>query len=86
MFVAGAYLVVRIGILGRVLAQNLHYAPPAFDPDAGTFFSMFRFPARPLVISLAIETMGKSDAEVMALFNGQVNMTADELEKWLEDP
>lgn len=30
--------------------------------------------------------MGKSDAEVIALFNEQVNMTADELEKWLEDP
>jgi hypothetical protein len=30
--------------------------------------------------------MGKSDAEVVALFNEQVNMTADELEKWLEDP
>jgi hypothetical protein len=30
--------------------------------------------------------MGKSDAEVIALFNQQVNMTADELETWLEDP
>lgn len=30
--------------------------------------------------------MGKSDAEVIALFNEQVNMTADELEKWLEEP
>lgn len=30
--------------------------------------------------------MGKSDAEVIALFNEQVNMTADELEGWLEDP
>jgi hypothetical protein len=30
--------------------------------------------------------MGKSDEEVIALFNEQVNMTADELEKWLEDP
>ena len=32
--------------------------------------------------------MGKSDAEVIALFNDseQVNMTEDELEKWLEDP
>jgi hypothetical protein len=31
-------------------------------------------------------TMGKSDAEVIALFNEQVNMSADELEKWLGDP
>ncbi len=30
--------------------------------------------------------MGKSDAEGIALFNEQVNMTADELETWLEDP
>jgi Protein of unknown function (DUF3140) len=30
--------------------------------------------------------MGKSDAEVIALFNEQVNMTAHELEKWLQDP
>ena len=30
--------------------------------------------------------MGKSDAEVIALFNEQVNMTADELESWLDDP
>jgi Protein of unknown function (DUF3140) len=30
--------------------------------------------------------MGKSDAEVIALFNEQVNMTADELEAWLNDP
>jgi Protein of unknown function (DUF3140) len=30
--------------------------------------------------------MGKSDAEVIALFNQQVNMTPDELEIWLEDP
>jgi len=30
--------------------------------------------------------MGKSDAEVIALFNKQVNMTANELEKWLENP
>jgi hypothetical protein len=30
--------------------------------------------------------MGKSDAEVIALFNEQVNMSADELEKWLGDP
>jgi hypothetical protein len=30
--------------------------------------------------------MGKSDAEVIALFNQQVNMTADELETWLNDP
>jgi hypothetical protein len=30
--------------------------------------------------------MGKSDAEVIALFNQQVNMTADELETWLDDP
>ena len=30
--------------------------------------------------------MGKSDAEVVALFNEQVNMTADELEAWLDDP
>lgn len=30
--------------------------------------------------------MGKSDAEVIALFNQQVNMTPDELETWLDDP
>jgi hypothetical protein len=30
--------------------------------------------------------MGKSDAEVIALFNQQVNMTVDELESWLDDP
>jgi hypothetical protein len=30
--------------------------------------------------------MGKSDAEVIALFNQQVNMTADELETWLDNP
>jgi Protein of unknown function (DUF3140) len=30
--------------------------------------------------------MGKTDAEVIALFNEQVNMTADELETWLDDP
>ncbi len=30
--------------------------------------------------------MGKSETEVIALFNEQVNMTADELETWLEDP
>jgi hypothetical protein len=30
--------------------------------------------------------MGKSDAEVIALFNEQVNMTADELEAWLDGP
>ncbi|KAF8481660.1 hypothetical protein DFH94DRAFT_793019 [Russula ochroleuca] len=30
--------------------------------------------------------MGKSNAEVIALFNQQVNMTADELETWLDDP
>ncbi|KAI0297580.1 hypothetical protein B0F90DRAFT_880033 [Multifurca ochricompacta] len=30
--------------------------------------------------------MGKSDAEVIALFNEQVNMTADELEAWLDNP
>ncbi|KAI0253257.1 hypothetical protein BJV78DRAFT_1123253 [Lactifluus subvellereus] len=30
--------------------------------------------------------MGKSDAEVIALFNEQVNMTADELDAWLDDP
>ena len=29
---------------------------------------------------------GKSDAEVIELFNEQVNMTADELEAWLADP
>ena len=33
-----------------------------------------------------LSTMGKSDAEVIALFNEQVNMTADELESWLDDP
>lgn len=30
--------------------------------------------------------MGKSDAEAIALTNERVNMTAFELEKWLEDP
>ncbi|KAI0066628.1 hypothetical protein BV25DRAFT_1796330 [Artomyces pyxidatus] len=30
--------------------------------------------------------MGKSDAEVIALFHEQVNMTADEIEAWLEKP
>ena len=30
--------------------------------------------------------MGKSDAEVIALFNQQVNMTPDGLESWLDDP
>ena len=30
--------------------------------------------------------MGKTDAEVIALFNEQVNMTAGELETWLDDP
>ena len=30
--------------------------------------------------------MGKTDAEVIALFNEQVNMTADELETWLDGP
>ncbi|KAI0040022.1 hypothetical protein FA95DRAFT_1503439 [Auriscalpium vulgare] len=30
--------------------------------------------------------MGKSDAEVIQLFNQQVNMTADEIEKWLDSP
>jgi len=30
--------------------------------------------------------MTKTDAEVIALFNEQVNMTADELEIWLDDP
>jgi hypothetical protein len=30
--------------------------------------------------------MGKSDSEVIALFNEQVNMTAEELEAWLADP
>jgi hypothetical protein len=30
--------------------------------------------------------MGKSDAELIALFNEQVNMSADELETWLDDP
>ncbi|KAH9973258.1 hypothetical protein BGW80DRAFT_1309162 [Lactifluus volemus] len=30
--------------------------------------------------------MGKSDSEVIALFNEQVNMTAEELEAWLDDP
>ena len=29
------HLIVRIGILSRVLAQNLHYAPPALNPDPG---------------------------------------------------
>jgi hypothetical protein len=28
--------------------------------------------------------MGKSDVEDIALFNEQVNMTANELKKWLE--
>ena len=28
-------LIVRIGILSRVLAQNLHYAPPALNSDVG---------------------------------------------------
>jgi hypothetical protein len=30
--------------------------------------------------------MGKPDSEVIALFNEQVNMTAEELETWLDDP
>ncbi|KAH9973237.1 hypothetical protein BGW80DRAFT_1309031 [Lactifluus volemus] len=30
--------------------------------------------------------MGKSDSEVIALFKEQVNMTAEELETWLDDP
>ncbi|KAH9958999.1 hypothetical protein BC827DRAFT_1135445 [Russula dissimulans] len=30
--------------------------------------------------------MGNSDAEVVELFNEQVNMTAGELEAWLDDP
>ena len=30
--------------------------------------------------------MSKSDAEVIALFNEQVNMSSDELEEWLERP
>jgi Protein of unknown function (DUF3140) len=30
--------------------------------------------------------MGKSDSEVIALFNEQVNMTTEELEAWLDDP
>jgi hypothetical protein len=30
--------------------------------------------------------MSKSREEVIALFNEQVNMSADELEKWLENP
>jgi hypothetical protein len=30
--------------------------------------------------------MGKSDLEVIALFNEQVNMTPEELEAWLDDP
>ena len=30
--------------------------------------------------------MTKTDAEVIALFNEQVNMSADELETWLDDP
>ncbi len=30
--------------------------------------------------------MTKTDAEVIALFNEQVNMTVDELETWLDDP
>jgi hypothetical protein len=30
--------------------------------------------------------MGKPDAEVITLFNEQVNMTADELKTWLDDP
>jgi len=30
--------------------------------------------------------MGKSDAEVIALFHEQVNMSANELDAWLDDP
>jgi hypothetical protein len=30
--------------------------------------------------------MTKTDVEVIALFNEQVNMSADELETWLDDP
>ena len=50
---------------------------------------IFRFPPSfscSCTVALVVYMMGKSDAEVIALFNEQVNMTADELEKWLEDP
>jgi hypothetical protein len=48
-----AHLIVPIGLLGRVLAQNLHYTPPALDPDSGTLHRgsadpPTRFRARPL--------------------------------------
>jgi Protein of unknown function (DUF3140) len=32
------------------------------------------------------DAMGQSNAEVITLLNKQVNMTADELEAWLDDP
>src|ERR1700755_1458120 len=38
----GAHLIVRICILGRVVAQNLHYAPPALNPDAGARIAALR--------------------------------------------
>jgi hypothetical protein len=40
--VVRAHLIVRIGLLGWVLAQNLHYAPPALDPDAGACIAALR--------------------------------------------
>jgi hypothetical protein len=36
------YLIVRIGILSRVLAQNLHYASSALNPDAGARIAALR--------------------------------------------
>lgn len=39
-----------------------------------------------LAFLLLVHAMGKTDAEVIALFEEQVNMTADELETWLDNP
>jgi hypothetical protein len=37
-----AHLIVCIGLLCRVLAQDLYYAPPALDPDAGARLAALR--------------------------------------------
>jgi len=50
-------------------------------------YSISHIPLTSIIHSfVSLRTMGKSDAEVIALFNEQVNMTADELEAWLDDP
>src|SRR5437879_11538731 len=52
------------------------------NPQSNSLFNIHSFL---LSFVLFLHTMGKSDAEVIAIFNEQVNMTADELEAWLDD-